>query len=331
MGIAVSSATDVAKAAAGIVLTDPGLGGIVTCIREGRSAFQRVRTYTLSILVNKCATLIVLGAGLVMTGHAVVTPLLQAIAMLAGDFVTMSRAADRVRPSPHPNAWRIRNLTLAAIPLGLFKLSYYVGVLAVGWFIVGLDPGGMRTLTLLMLVFAGQATVYVLREQGHFWSSRPAAIMLLASSADLAIVASLAISGLLMTPLSPEIVGILAIATLAFALALDFVKIAVFSRLRIDSQDEDRCRERPAKCDAAWRSAANRCRGGWFGRGQPRRRPCLVAGGWPPRVRDRPRQCPEPADARRVGHFRSHDSRGRSAACRTAVPGRPAQSDNALS
>jgi H+-transporting ATPase len=53
MGIAVSTATDVAKAAAGIVLTDPGLGGIVTCIGEGRSAFQRVLTYTLSILVNK--------------------------------------------------------------------------------------------------------------------------------------------------------------------------------------------------------------------------------------------------------------------------------------
>jgi H+-transporting ATPase len=63
MGIAVSTATDVAKAAEGIVLTDPGLGGIVTCIKEGRSAFQRVLTYTLSILVNKCATLIVLGRG----------------------------------------------------------------------------------------------------------------------------------------------------------------------------------------------------------------------------------------------------------------------------
>jgi H+-transporting ATPase len=61
MGIAVSTATDVAKAAAGIVLTDPGLGGIVTCIKEGRSAFQRVLTYTLSILVNKSATLVVLG------------------------------------------------------------------------------------------------------------------------------------------------------------------------------------------------------------------------------------------------------------------------------
>lgn len=168
-----------------------------------------------------------------MTGHAVLTPLLQALAMLAGDFVTMSRAADRVRPSLYPNAWRVRNLTLAAIPLGFFKLTYYVGVLAIGWFIGGLDPRQMRTLTLLMLVFAGQATVYVLREQGHFWSSRPATIMLLASS-DVAIVAFFAIVGVLMTPLPPAIVGVLLITTLAFGLALDFVKMIVFAHLRID-------------------------------------------------------------------------------------------------
>jgi len=75
MGIAVSTATDVAKAAAGVVLTEPGLGGIVACIKEGRSAFQRVLTYSLTILMNKCVTLIVLGAGLIITGHAVLTPL----------------------------------------------------------------------------------------------------------------------------------------------------------------------------------------------------------------------------------------------------------------
>ena len=107
MGIAVSTATDVAKAAAGIVLTEPGLSGIVACIREGRSGFQRILTYTLSILMNKCATLIVLGAGLVMTGHAVLTPLLQALSMLTGDLVTMSRAADRAKPSAYPNVWRV--------------------------------------------------------------------------------------------------------------------------------------------------------------------------------------------------------------------------------
>ena len=107
MGIAVSTATDVAKSAAGVVLTEPGLGGIVACIKEGRSAFQRVLTYTLMILVNKCVTLIVLGVGLVITGHAVLTPLLQALSMLTNDFVTMSRAADRAPPSAYPNAWRV--------------------------------------------------------------------------------------------------------------------------------------------------------------------------------------------------------------------------------
>ena len=106
MGIAVSTATDVAKAAAGVVLTEPGLGGIVACIKEGRSAFQRVLTYTLTILINKCVTLIVLGAGLIITGHAVLTPLLQALSMLTNDFVTMAgrRTERRRRPIPTPGA-----------------------------------------------------------------------------------------------------------------------------------------------------------------------------------------------------------------------------------
>jgi H+-transporting ATPase len=234
MGIAVSSATDVAKAAAGIVLTEPGLGGIVACISEGRSAFQRVLTYTLSILINKCVTLVVLGAGLIMTGHAVLTPMLQALSMLAGDVVTMSRAADRAKPTPYPNAWRVRNLTLAAIPLGIFKLAYCIGVLAVGWFWLGLAFDQMRTLTLAMLVFAGQANVYVLREKGPFWNSRPAGVMLAASLADVTIVAALAMSGVLMSPLSPSIILTLALATLGFALVMDLLKRLVFSRVDID-------------------------------------------------------------------------------------------------
>ncbi|MFZ0423318.1 MAG: HAD-IC family P-type ATPase [Xanthobacteraceae bacterium] len=157
MGIAVSTATDVAKSAAGVVLTEPGLGGIVACIKEGRSAFQRVLTYTLMILVNKSVTLIVLGVGLVITGHAVLTPLLQALSMLTNDFVTMSRAADRARPSAYPNAWRVRNLTLAALPLGAFRLIYLVTILGLCWRLMGLSTGQMQTLTFVMLAFADKA------------------------------------------------------------------------------------------------------------------------------------------------------------------------------
>jgi len=234
MGIAVSTATDVAKAAAGVVLTEPGLGGIVACIKEGRSAFQRVLTYTLTILVNKCVTLIVLGAGLIITGHAVLTPLLQALSMLTNDFVTMARAADRARPSDYPNAWRVRNLTLAAIPLGSFRLLYLVAILGLGWYGLRLSPGEMQTLTFTMLVFAGQGNVYVLREHGRLWRSRPAPVMLLASLCDIIVVASFAAGGVLMSPLPSRVIGLLVVTTLAFTLAMDSLKMAVFARLRID-------------------------------------------------------------------------------------------------
>jgi H+-transporting ATPase len=234
MGIAVSTATDVAKAAAGVVLTEPGLGGIVACIKEGRSAFQRVLTYTLMMLVNKCVTLIVLGVGLVITGHAVLTPLLQAISMLTNDFVTMARAADRARPSAYPNAWRVRNLTLAAIPLGTFRLLYLIGILSLGWSVMGLSPEQMQTLTFTMLVFAGQGNVYVLRERGRLWHSRPAPIMMLASACDVMVVGCLAAGGILMSPLPLKIIAMLVLATVLFTFAMDSIKLAVFARLRID-------------------------------------------------------------------------------------------------
>lgn len=191
-------------------------------------------TYTLTILINKCATLIVMGAGLVMTGHAVLTPFLQALSMLAGDMVTMSRAADHARPSPYPNHWRIRNLTFAAVPLGLFKLSYCLSILAAGWFYFGLSSDQMQTLTFLTLILAGQANTYAMRERGHLWHSRPARVMVLASLADLTIVTSLALAGLLMAALPSAIVAGLFMTTAAFALALDTIKVGVFKRNQID-------------------------------------------------------------------------------------------------
>ena len=234
MGIAVETATDVAKTAAGLVLTTPGLGGIVTAIKEGRTVFQRVLTYTLSILVTKCVTLLVLGAGLVLTGHAVLTPMLQALAMFTNDFVSMARTADRATPSPHPNAWRLRNLTLAAIPIAACKFLYDVGVLAIGAFHLGLNSGQIQTLIFIMFVFDVQALVYVLRERGPLWSSRPSLVMMIFSLADIAVVSTLAISGTLMQPLPAGVVLTLFSATIVFALLLDQVKVALFRHVRVD-------------------------------------------------------------------------------------------------
>jgi H+-transporting ATPase len=87
MGVAVSTATDVAKSAAGIVLTEPGLSGIVAAVREGRITFQRILTYTLRSIVHKTRQVLFLGIGLFMTDHAVLTPMLVVISMVTGDFL----------------------------------------------------------------------------------------------------------------------------------------------------------------------------------------------------------------------------------------------------
>ena len=119
MGIAVSTATDVAKSAAGIVLTKPGLGGIVASVKEGRVTFQRILTYTLNSVIKKIVQVLFLAVGLVMTGHAILTPMLMVILMITGDFLAMSLTTDNVRPSPTPNAWRIGTLTIAGVFMGV--------------------------------------------------------------------------------------------------------------------------------------------------------------------------------------------------------------------
>ena len=92
----------------------------------------------------------------------------------------------------------------------------------------------MRMLTFTVLVFTGQANTYVLRTKRPFWLSRPAGVMLLASLADVTLVAVLATSGLLMKPLTPDLLVTLLVATVGFAVAMDALKRVRFSRLEID-------------------------------------------------------------------------------------------------
>ena len=233
IGIAVSTATDVAKSAAGIVLTEPGLGGIVASVREGRVTFQRILTYTLRSMVHKVRQVLFLTLGLVMTGHAILTPMLMVISMITGDFLAMSSTTDNVRPSPLPNAWRIGSLTVAGVVMGLFDLMFCAAVLALGKYRLGFDVPTLQTLTLVTLVFSGQGVFYVVRERQRIWSSRPSNIVLLSSAADLLFVPTLAVRGVLMAPLPVAVVAGIFAAAVVFAFALDEVKVQVFRRLRM--------------------------------------------------------------------------------------------------
>jgi H+-transporting ATPase len=233
IGIAVSTATDVAKSAAGVVLTESGLGGIVAAVKEGRITFQRILTYTLNSVLKKIVQVLLLAVGLVITGHAVLTPLLMVIVMITGDFLAMSLTTDRVRPSAMPNSWRIGRITSAGVLLGVCFLAFCIAVLMVGKFELRLGVEALRTLSVVAIVYGSQATIYAIRERRHLWGLRPSVWLICSSVADLLIISTLAIFGIAMAPLPfPVVAGEFA-AALVFALFLDAVKIPVFARLQI--------------------------------------------------------------------------------------------------
>jgi H+-transporting ATPase len=233
MGVAVSTATDVAKSAAGIVLTAPGLGGIVAAVKEGRSAFQRILTYTLNSITKKIANVLFLVIGLIITGHAILTPMLMVIIMITGDFLGMSVTRDNVRQSARPNQWQVGKLTLAGSVLGACFLGFCTGVLLLGKFRLGLDVAALQTLAMVAMVFGGEAVLYAVRERGRLWSSRPGSWVIVATIADVIIISALAIRGMAMQPLPIAIVFSTLGGAVLFGFLLDFIKVPVFRRLRI--------------------------------------------------------------------------------------------------
>jgi H+-transporting ATPase len=233
IGIAVLTATDVAKSAAGVVLTEAGLGGIVTAVKEGRVTFQRILTYTLNSVMKKFLQVLLLTVGLIMTGHAVLTPMLMVIVMITGDFLAMSLTTDRVLPSKMPNSWHIGRITVAGVILGVCFLAFSTAILAVGKFELHLGIEALQTLSVVAIVFGSQATTYVIRGRQHLWGLRPSVWLVLSSVADVLIISTLALLGIAMAPLSIAIIAAAFGAALAFGVVMDLIKIPVFARLRI--------------------------------------------------------------------------------------------------
>jgi H+-transporting ATPase len=217
-----------------VVLTNPGLAGIVATVKEGRITFQRILTYTLNSVTKKIMQVSFLGVGLLMTGHAILTPLLMIIVMMVGDLLGMSLTTDNVQPSSLPNNWRIGILTIAGIFMGLAELLFCVGVVAIGHFRLGLGLAALQTLAFITLVCGNQASTYAVRARRRIWSAPHPSRWLVASSfADVGIALILAGCGWLMTPLPLWVLGSVVAGAILFAFVLDLMKVPMLGRLKI--------------------------------------------------------------------------------------------------
>jgi H+-transporting ATPase len=168
-----------------------------------------------------------------MTGHAVLTPMLMVIVMITGDFLAMSLTTDRVPPSANPNSWQIGRITGAGVIFGLCFLAFATVVLAIGRFELQLGTSGLQTLSVVAIVFGSQATIYAIRSRRRLWGLRPAKWMVLSSIADILIISTLAIRGIAMAPLPPYVIACEFAGDLIFGLVLDSIKVPVFARLGI--------------------------------------------------------------------------------------------------
>jgi plasma-membrane proton-efflux P-type ATPase len=186
VGIAVSSATDVAKGAASVVLTEPGLTNIVSLVEQGRTIYQRILTW----IINKISRTILKAAfvaiAFVVTGKFVVSAFAMLLLVFMTDFAKISLATDHVRSSRTPETWDIGGFITVSVVLGMAMVAEALLLLWFGWSRWGLASSdrALYTFSFLMLLYFAVFSVVSARERRWFWASVPSRTLMAALVAD---------------------------------------------------------------------------------------------------------------------------------------------------
>jgi H+-transporting ATPase len=224
-GIAVSGATDAARAAADIVLLSPGLSVIIDAIKESRKTFQRMTNYAIYRIAETVALLGFLTLAIVFFNIYPVTAIMIVLLAILNDGAILSIAYDNVHYSNRPEAWNMRVVLSIATILGLFALIRSFGIFTLGENVFNLSRDHVQTLVYLNLSVGGHLTVFAARTRGPFWSIRPAPILLMAVVGTQVVATLIAVYGLFMHPLGWGYAGLVWGYTLGMFLMQDQVKL----------------------------------------------------------------------------------------------------------
>ncbi len=241
VGIAVNSATDVAKSAASVVLTSGGLSGIVELVKNGRKVYQRINTWILNkIMRTILKSAFVVGVFLV-TGDFVISAFAMVLLLLMTDFMKISLSTDSVQWSPAPDTWNIKAYVRVAAALGALMVLESFAALALGQALWRLRTSApvIRTFSFEILLFSAVTSIFVIRERRRFWSSQPSRLLLTIMALD--IVAGALISTFGIPGLFPALPVAMTLFLLGWNLALslilnDYVKLLLLKRLNLGHQ-----------------------------------------------------------------------------------------------
>jgi H+-transporting ATPase len=200
-GIAVSSATDAARAAASIVLLTPGLSVIIDAIKESRKIFQRMNSYAIYRIAETLRVLFFMTLSILVFNFYPVTAIMIVMLALLNDGAILSIAYDNVHFKDKPEAWNMRLVLGISSVLGIIGVVATFGLFYLGERVFHLDRTHIQTLMYLKLSLAGQLTIYLTRTRGPFWSIRPARILWMATLGAQIVATLIAVYGLFMTPI----------------------------------------------------------------------------------------------------------------------------------
>jgi magnesium-transporting ATPase (P-type) len=186
VGIAVSTATDVAKGAASVVLTEPGLTNIVALVEQGRTIYQRILTWVINKVSRTILKATFVAIAYVVTGKFVVSAFAMLLLTFMTDFAKISLATDNVRPSKKPETWNIGGFITVSVVLGVAMVAETLLLLWIGWSHFGLatDNNALYTFSFLMLLYFAVFSVVSARERHWFWATLPSKTLVAAIIAD---------------------------------------------------------------------------------------------------------------------------------------------------
>jgi H+-transporting ATPase len=200
-GIAVSGATDAARAAASIVLMTAGLSVIIDAIKESRKIFQRMNSYAIYRIAETLRVLLFMTLAILIFNFYPLTAVMIVMLALLNDGAILSIAYDNVHYKDKPEAWNMRMVLGVASVLGVIGPVAAFGLFYLGERVYHLDRAHIQTLMYLMLSVAGHLTIFLTRTRGPFWSIRPARILWAAVLGTQIVATLIAVYGVFMTPL----------------------------------------------------------------------------------------------------------------------------------
>jgi H+-transporting ATPase len=227
-GIAVSDATDAARAAADIVLMSPGLSVIIDAIKESRRIVQRMNSYAIYRIAETLRVLLFVTAAILIFNFFPVTAIMIVVLALLNDGAILSIAYDNVHQKHQPEAWNMRLVIGMASVLGVVGPIAGFGLFALARDGYQMDRSHLQTLMYLMLSVAGSLTIFLTRTRGPFWSIRPKRILLTAVLGAEAIASLLALLGIFMPSISWHWVLFVWAYALVWFLLTDRIKLLAY-------------------------------------------------------------------------------------------------------